>query len=412
MRLTACVALAAVLVSASTLEAQDGKSWPQFMGAQQNGISNETGWLTTWPAGGPKVAWQTNVGVGFSAPSIANGRLYVMGGKDNKDTVWCFDAASGKEIWKYSYDCKEPKHDQNTGPRVTPTVDGNRVYTVSRNLQLFCLDADTGAVIWQQDLADKQGAVHGRVPWWGYGSSPVILGNLLILMVDAKEGAVAALDKNDGKLVWKGGVGKGSYTTPLVYTKDGKTCLAVFLGDGLVALDAKTGEQAWKFPVKAQYDLTITEPIVVGNQVFISDGYKVGSYLVDVSGAEPKMVWQSTEFFNQRTTSVLYKGCLYGIDGDNDRKPAFKCVEFATGKEMWKHEGLGNGSLMLAGDKLILQGEAGDLVVAEATPDAYKEIARAKPLSGQCWTMPVLCAGRIYVRNQAGDFVCLDVSAK
>jgi outer membrane protein assembly factor BamB len=382
------------------------------MGANQNGVSNETGWLAKWPAGGPKVAWKANVGVGFSAPAIANGKLYIMGGKDNKDTVRCLDAATGKELWSFTYDCAEEKYDPNTGPRSTPAIDGNRVYTVSRRMQLYCFDADSGKVVWEQDLKKAVGA---RTPYWGYGSSPVVFENLLILMAGSKDGAVVALDKTDGKLVWKGGEGSGSYSTPVVYRKGGEARLAVFLGDGLVGLNANTGAQLYKFPVTAQWGITITHPLVVGDQVFISDGYKVGAYLLDVSGAAPKEAWKTVEFSNMRTTSVLWKGYLYGIDGDNERKPPMlKCYEFATGKEMWKHEGLGNGSLMLADGKLIIQGEEGDLVVAEASPDGYKELARAKVFEGKpkCWTMPVLCAGRLYARNQAGDLVCLDVSGK
>jgi outer membrane protein assembly factor BamB len=133
---------------------------------------------------------------------------------------------------------------------------------------------------------------------------------------------------------------------------------------------------------------------------------------VDVSGAEPKSLWNTVEFSNQRTTSVLWNGCLYGIDGDNDRKPFLKCYDFATGKEKWSQPGTGNGSLMMADGKLIVQCDGGKLIVVEASPDGYKELASCKPLDGQCWTMPVLCGGRIYCRNHAGDLVCLDVSGK
>jgi outer membrane protein assembly factor BamB len=239
--------------------------------------------------------------------------------------------------------------------------------------------------------------------------------NMIFLQAGAKDATVVALDKADGKLLWKSRCGEASHSTPVVYRNgafDNKPCLAVFLGDGFVGLDAKTGAQFYKFPYTCKWGLTICNPLVVGDKVFISAGYGGGAVLVDVSGAEPKTAWKDINFSNQRTTSVLWKGHLYGIDGDNDRKPFLKCYEFATGKEMWSHAGLGNGSLMLADGKLIIQGEKGDLVVADATPDGYKELAHAKPLDGKCWTMPVLCAGRIYCRNHAGDLVCLDVGGK
>ncbi len=409
---------AVVLAAAASLFAQDGKSWPMYRGAIQDGASREAGWTANWPAEGPKVLWKTNVGLGFSAVSIANGKLYTMGGRDNKDTVWCLDAATGAEIWKFTYDCKD---EANPGPRATPTIDGSRIYTVSRRGQVFCLEADSGKVVWQ--LVLKQ-AVAGRSMDHGYACSPRIFENLVILQANAKDGAVVAFDKADGKMVWKSGEGDGNYSTPVLYRKNGEARLAVFLADGLVSLDAKTGKQFFKFPYSCTWGLSICDPLVVGDKMFISAGYGGGAVLLDVTDDKPTVLWKTIEFSNQRTTSVLFKGYLFGIDGDNDRKPVLKCFDFATGKEMWAHEGLGNGSLMLAvdptdatsvrnrGGKLIIQGAKGELVVAEATSEAYKEIARAKPLDGQCWTMPVLCGGLLYVRSHEGELVCLDVSGK
>jgi len=381
-------------------------AWPVYRGPNRDGISTETGWLARWPEGGPKVLWKTNVGVGYSCVSVRDGRLYTMGNRDNKDTVFCFDAGTGAELWTTPYDCPAG---ENPGTRATPTLDGNRVYSISRDEQLFCLDAETGGELWSQDLRKTVG---GRPPYWGYACSPVVLGRMLILQVGAKDGAVAALDKTDGKLIWKSGEGIGSYSTPTVYEADGKTRLAVFLGDGVVALDAETGEQLWKFPVKAKWNLTITDPIVVDDKVFVSAGYGAGAVLLQVTDGEPKPVWQTVEFSNHYTTSILWKGHLYGIDGDVERKPFLKCYEFATGVEKWSHKGLGKGSLMLADGKLIIMGETGELVVAEASPDGYKELARAKVLTGRCWTMPVLAGGRIYCRSHEGDLVCLDVSRR
>jgi outer membrane protein assembly factor BamB len=386
----------------ASARAQDA-DWPQYRGPNRDGISKESGWTTDWPADGPPVAWKTNVGVGYSCVSVHDGRLYTMGNTDDRDSVLCLDAADGRKLWEYTYDCKAGR---NPGTRVTPTLDDGRVYTVSRDMQMFCLDALRGTVIWSQKLRETIGA---RPPYWGYASSPAVLGDMLLIQAGATDGTVAALNKTDGKLVWKGGKGIASYCMPTVYRRGGKTRLALLLGDGAVGLDAATGEQLWKFPVKAQWNITITDPIVVGDHVFISDGYGVGSYMLKLNGEQPEVVWSTPEFANMYTTSVLWKGHLYGIDGDNSRKPFLKCYDWATGEEKWSYKGLGRGSLMLADGKLIVQGESGELAIAEATPGGYTELARAKVLSGRCWTMPVLVGGRIYCRSHEGDLVCLDV---
>ena len=396
-------ATAVTLAALADVSRAQEPGWPQFRGPHRDGISAETDWTWEWPADGPQVAWKMNVGVGYSCVSVRDGRLYTMGNTDDRDTVFCIDAADGKVLWRHTYDCKAAAQ---PGPRVTPTLDGSRVYTVSRDMQMFCLDATTGKMIWSQDLRQTVG---GRPPYWGHAASPVVLGGNLILPVNAKDGAVAVLDKTDGKLVWKGGQGLASYCSATVYERDGKTRLAFLLGDGAVGLDAATGEQLWKFPIKAKWNLAMTNPIVAGDKVFISDGYGVGAYLLRLNGVEPAVAWKTIAFSNMYTTSVLWRGHLYGIDGDLERKPFLKCYDFETGEEKWSHAGLGRGSLMLAAGKLIVQGEEGELAIAEASPEGYRELARAKVLTGRCWTMPVLAGGRIYCRSHEGDLVCLDV---
>ena len=412
----------AAFIGAPALRAQDGKSWPMYRGAGGDGISQESGWSVTWPASGPRILWKANVGEGYSSVAIANGRLYTMGSRANKDVVSCRDAADGREIWSFSYDCRNEGY---PGPRATPTLDlsdpdgasgsrrgGDRVYTVSRRGQLHCLDAGSGKRLWSQDLPRTVGA---KIPLFGYSCSPVIFENLLILPVGADDGAVVALDKNDGKLVWKSGEGQAGYSTPVLYEKAGpdkSACVAVFAGDALLALDAKTGTPLWRLPYPVKLQQAIASPIVSGDRIFISAAYRSGGALVDVSGVEPRIVWRNVEFSNQLATSVLWKGCLYGMDGDHERPHVLKCVDFATGAVKWTAQGFGKGSLMLADGKLIITSDNGALVIAEATPRGYRELARASAVFGVCWTMPVLCGGRIYVRNHAGDFVCLDVSGK
>ena len=406
----AAVVATVIILSGDAAWAQAAApSWPEYRGAKRDGISDET---FNWPEGGPKVAWRLNVGQGYSCVAVLIGKLYTMGNTNDEETVWCVDAATGKEIWKHTYPCKAVFISKdNAGSASTPTVDAKRVYTISQRGDMFCFEADTGKVVWSKKLkADYQ----ARIPDHGYSCSPLVSEDLLIFEAGAKDGgALIAVNKMTGELVWKKGEGVVGYSSPVPYVKDGKPRVAALMGDCVLGLDARTGEQLWRFPYKVQWNITIPNPIVVGDKVFISSGYCGGAVLLDISApAEPKVLWKTIEFSNQFTTPVLWKGYLYGFEGDNDRKPFLRCFDFNTGEQKWSQDGFGRGSLMLAGGKLLVMSEKGDLVIVDPTPDAYKELGRMHVLDGQCWTMPVLCGGKIYCRSHTGELVCLDVSAK
>ena len=380
--------------------------WYQWRGPDSNGISSESGWSSTWPADGPEKLWELKVGVGYSSVVVSNGRLYTMGNADEKDTIYCLDASTGAEVWKYSYDCVA-EGNEHPGPASTPAVDGNRLYTLSREGHFHCLDVDSGEVIWVKNVVEDYGA---KVPEWWFASSPMILDEMVIVDV----GMTLALNKATGELVWKtkdyGDVWEdienqgGGYST--AYAFDGSRWLAVFNASGLVILDPESGEELMLHPWKTSYNINPTTPIVSGDKVFISSGYNVGCALIQISGSEPVVVWQNKNMRNQLNSSVLWEGHLYGFD-----EKQLKCLDLETGEEKWAQKGLGKGSLMVADGKLIALSDNGKLVIAEASPDAFKELASAKVLDGLCWTVPVLSNGKIYCRNHDdGHLVCLDVS--
>ncbi len=402
--LTLALLLAAVASAPGGEGGADKAGWPMFRGPRGDGVTAEADWTHAWPDGGPKIVWKARVGNGYASMAVVGGRLYTMGNRDKQDTAWCLDALTGAEVWRFSYPSTP---DGYPGPRATPTVDGGRVYIVSRHALMHCLDAATGKVIWRQDLTKTIGA---RFQMHGYSSSPVVFGDLLIVEAGAKDGAVAALDKATGALVWKSGEGEPGYSTPVLYEKAGETAcrIAVFMADGLIGLDAKSGRQLYRFPFPVKFNHAIASPIVAADRVFISAGYGAGAALVDISAEPPRAVWKSIEFSNQFASSVLYKGYLYGFDGDNERQPFLKCVELATGKVMWSKDGFLRGSVLLAGERLIVLCGAGDLAVVEASPEGCKELARSKVLTGVCWTPPVLMNGLIYCRTQDGVLVCVD----
>lgn len=393
--------LGIVLTLAHTATAGD---WPRWRGPNLDGISTETGWRTDWPAGGPKQLWKTNVGIGCSSFTISKGRAYTMGNKDDKDTIYCFDAVTGKPIWKHTYDCElAPKYYEG-GTSMSPTVDGSLVFTVSKEGHVFCLQAETGKVMWAKHLQKDFG---GKMPTWGYAGSPLVLGQTLLLEAGGKGSSLVALGKTMGNVMWRVGEDGAGYGSIMPFNYMGKVCLAIFNAFGPVVREATTGKEIARHPWNTKYDVNAATPIISKDTIFISSGYGTGAALLQLNPPGMKVVWQSKVMRNHFNSCILWKDHLYGFD-----ESTFKCIEYATGKEKWARDDLGKGSLMLADGKLIIQGESGDLVLAEPTPLAYREIARAKVLSGKCWVVPVLANGRIYCKNNAGDVVCLDVSGK
>ncbi|MCX5648150.1 MAG: PQQ-binding-like beta-propeller repeat protein [Planctomycetota bacterium] len=393
--------LAALVVTwaAGELRADD---WPQWRGPNRDGISKETGWRTQWPEGGPKVLWRADVGAGYSSFAVVGGRVYTMGNADKNDTVFCLNADTGEIVWRKSYPCGEGDH---PGPRATPTVDGKVVYTLSREGHLLALDAASGNPIWGKHLPKDFGA---KPEQWGFACSPLVLGDRLIL--DA--GPTLALNKQTGALVWKSGEDKAGYSSPTVFEVGGKTLLAVFPEFGPILRQAADGKELARLRWETSYGVNVATPIVQGNRVFFSSGYDKGCVLLELGDSGFKEIYQNKNMRNHANGCILWEGRLYGFDGQVDGGGKLVCLDFQTGERKWQQGGLGTGALMLADGKLIVISERGELVVAEASPAAYRELARAKVLEKTCWTMPVLSGGRIYCRNHEGKIVCVDVRAK
>jgi outer membrane protein assembly factor BamB len=391
--------LLALALCAGITQAAD---WPHWRGPTRDGISTETGWKLA--GGEAKKLWTAQVGMGCSAIHVAQGRAYTLGNKNETDTVFCFDAITGKELWKHSYPCPlQPKFWEG-GTLATPTLDGDRVYSISKVGDLFCFEAATGKIVWQKNLEKDFG---GKMPTWGFSGSPLVLGDKLLVETGADTGSVVALDKATGQLVWRGGKGPAGYGTIQPFSLRGKDYLAVFTGNALAILEQNGGKQIASYPFKTKYDVNAVTPLISGDKIFIAAGYSHGSALVKFTGAALEQVWESKQMRNHFNSCVLVNGHLYGFD-END----LACMELATGTLKWSQKGLGKASLILADGKLLILSEKGDLITAEPSPAGFKELARAKALTYKCWCVPVLANGRIYCKNNSGDLACVDVSGQ
>lgn len=375
--------------------------WPGWRGPTRDSLSVETGLNWQWPAEGPTALWKASVGTGFSCVAVAGNRAYTLGNRDNVDTVYCLDAETGAELWKHSYPCQLDPKAYEGGPMATPAVEDGRLYTISKFGDCFCLNAETGAVLWSVKFEPPVRTEADYQAWWGFAGSILIADDRLILPIGT---AGLALDKLTGKILWDNGPGYSGYSSPIRFEFAGAPCFAFVSGHEVVAANIADGQIRWKIPWKTTWDQNASDVIVADNRLFVSSGHGVGCGLFDLSTGSPVPLWRTKNMKTYLSNCILWQGSLYGFD---DKE--LQCLDWQTGEVRWSSPRLGLGSLILAEGRLIVLQENGTLRVVEATPEAYKSLAHAKILTGRCWSTPSLANGRLYLRNAAGDVVCLDL---
>ena len=388
-----------LILIASSVTAAD---WPRWLGPNGDNIAPDDGRfvpdLAKW-----NVAWKATVGRGYSVLTIADGRAFTLGHDEkSQETVFCLDATSGKELWKFSYSAELLPKMHPGGPHASPTVVGNRVLTVSKDGQVFCFMADKGGKLWQAKLTEVMGI---KVPDWGFASTPVVHNGQVLLSA----GKVATLDLETGKTVWtsKAELHPG-YATPVVFTFGGREFIASLDGKGLAVFSRTDGAEISRSPFKALYDMTATTPIVLANGSRILISANLTGEMLSFDGKKLSSLWTTRDLKNNMNNCVVLDGVLYGIDGkENYNQGRFVAVNVADGKLKWAKENFGYGTVIGVGKTLLALNESGELVTIQPSPAAYRELSRKQILGKTCWTNPVYANGRIYVRNDRGDVQCL-----
>jgi outer membrane protein assembly factor BamB len=390
--------LLAIFVASVSATAAD---WPNFRGPTADNVSTEDSWTHTWPAEGPKKLWSAKVGTGFSSIAVSNGKVYTQGNDKDQDSVWCLDAASGAQVWCHTFASKlDPKYYAG-GPSSTPTINDGAVYTLSKRGLIHCLDATTGAVRWSHQIADEL-----KPPSWGFASSAVISGDLVLFNVGK---AGLALKRADGALAWSSGAGLPGYASPVLFTRGSTKLVAMFGAETLRAVEVATGTVRWELPWKTNYGENSPNPLISSDTLLVSTGHGLGTSLFTLGDrGEPTLHWNTTVLGNHLNTSVLFDAHYYGFDGRVNKEDGhLGCLDATTGKELWSTPI--RGSLIRAGNRLIIITLTGELVIAAAEPQAYRELARTQVLGGTCWTAPTLSDGRLFVRNAKGELLCLEL---
>jgi outer membrane protein assembly factor BamB len=404
LRTVSGVALAVGLAGGVSAAPAPGANWAQYRGPNRDGKSTETGLVRSWGADGPREVWRTPIGAGFSGVSVVGDRLYTMDADEETEYALCLDAGTGKTLWRVPVG---PifKDGNGDGPRAAPTVEGDRVYVLGSRGHLAALRKDSGEVVWKVDYAEAFGS---ELPIWAFTSAPLVEGDLLIMETGGSgEQAIAALDKHSGEVRWTAQGATIAYSSPIALDLGGRRQLVFLLKEKVVALD-RNGKEIWSFPWAPEGGIKPALPVFLPpDRVLVGASYDIGAALVrvDASGSSVQEVWASRFMRTHINTAVALGDHIYGFDTGT-----LRCLDAATGERGWAKRGLGKGSLIYADGMFIILSERGKLVLAEATPERYTELAAHPVLEGRCWTAPSLAHGRLYLRNHT-ELVCLDLSA-
>ncbi len=396
-----CLRLGLILLSFNLVAT--AADWPQWRGAHRDGKSADTALLDSWPQGGPRLLWKAqDLGDGYSGPAIVGDRLFIQGQRDGQQFVMAYDVHTGKQIWKTAAG-KAFLGDRGNGPRGTPAVDGARLFALSADGTLVCLETATGQRVWVLNLVDRFG---GRTPNWGYSESPLVDGAGVVVAPGGPSAGVVALDKNTGNLLWKSQSDKAGYSSAISMDIGGTHALALLTGEAAIGLDSKDGALLWRYTRAANRTANIATPLAADGFVFYSTDYGTGCALLQPTpDGKTAEVYFNRDMRNHYTTSVLVGDYLYGFSSE-----VLAAMEFRTGKLAWRNRSVGKGNCIYADRRLYCLGEDGTVGLVDPSPAAYKEVSRFDIPRGafNTWTGPVVANGKLYLREQ-GNLYCYNV---
>lgn len=411
IRFIAFVSIAIALVAAAAVQAET-YNWPQWQGPHRNGLSDETGLLPTWPEGGPKQRWLfENCGMGYGGPAIVDGRMFILGTRDGECQLIALDVERGQELWAVPVGA-EFANDWGDGPRSTPTVDAGRIYALSADGTLVCVEADDGREVWRTTME----SLGGKVPNWGYTESVLIDGDKMLCTPGGPQGAIAALDKRDGSVIWqaKDLTEFAHYSSIVRGEFHGKPQYVQLLEKRLVGISPEDGRLLWEVGWPGNVAV-IPTPIVKGNQIFATSGYGAGCMLVDISPQnEATKLYENKQMKNQHGGVINVADHLYGFSDD----VGWVCMDFKSGERLWRErDALGKGAIGYADGKLYcIEQDEGHVVLIDASPQGWTERGRfiLEPQSeirsprGGIWVHPVIVDGKLFLRDQQYVY-CYDV---
>ncbi len=392
---------------------QEGPAdWPRWRGPTGDGRSPLTGIRKDW-TGGLTRLWEVSFlcqgtrTAAWSAPVVQGNRLVVPGRDSRNDLVFCLDSDSGELIWSGSYPARTGAS-HGPGPRATPVIDRDRVYTFGRGGDLVCWRLLDGDLRWRRNVHD----VGGREPRWGHSASPVVYDDKVFVQAGG-EARVVAYDKLTGDVAWTAMEGSAGYAALALMEMDGAVGLLVFHGTGLACLDPADGSVRWEVPWETNYDVNATTPVFDDGIIFITSGYGVGGQTLQADGNRAEPLWRNRAIASHHSDPILIDGFVYGYSGlSNQNAGHFKCVELRTGREQWSTREIGWGTVTYVDGHLLCMDIEGNLFLVEPDPDAFRLVAQLPGALGEvtqaAWTIPVVANGKVYLRYMQ-RLICYDL---
>ena len=406
-----------------------GDDWPTFLGPTGDGKSTETGILKDWSDGKLKLIWKIKTGEGYGMGSVVDGRFYHFGRIDGKAKLLCLNAETGDRIWDFAYDSNyRDMYGYDNGPRASPIIDDGLVYIYGVEGMLHCLDATTGELVWKRDMLNGFGVIQN---FFGVASTPVIYEDQLIVMVGGSPdgnkvvrpkqlgqvkpngSGIVSLNKKTGEVAYKSVNDLASYVSLKMATINDQVLLLAWMRGSLFGVEPKTGKVSFEFPWRARMleSVNASTPIVVDDQILISECYQLGSALIELEDDSPVVVWSDKGKRGKAmeahwNTPIAVGDFTFGCSGRHSGQADFRCIETNTGDIKWKQGGLSRSSSMLIDGHLIVMGEQGELVLIKANSDKYEEVTRYAPgetgvkFKYPCWAAPIVSHGLLFVRGK------------
>ena len=382
--------------------------WPQFLGPERNGVYSGR-IAESWGPSGPRVVWRKQIGQGLSGPVVAQGRVILFHRVSGREVVESFDARTGAAQWQYGYPTTyRDDFGFDEGPRAVPVVADGVVYTFGAEGQLHAVELATGKRLWSEDTMRRFNVPKG---FFGAAGSPLVESGRVLANIGGPSAGIVAFDAKTGKVLWSTMGDGASYSSAIGATIAGRRSAIFLTRNRLIGLDPATGSVQFQRDWRARQaaSVNVATPVVIGDLIFVSAEYGPGAAVLRVEGSKLTELWASDDVLsNHYATSVYHDGYLYGFHGRQEFGPSFRAVEFRTGKVRWSQDQFRAGSVTLAGDRLLILRETGELILAKASPDAFQPIARAQILPGVVRAYPAIADGFLYVRND-NILLCLDL---
>ena len=372
------------------------------MGPDRTGVLADVH-LADWGSVPPREVWRREIGSGWSSFAVVNGMAYTQSQVDDRECVLALALSDGQLVWQHQDALRFHSIAGGDGPRATPTIDRQRVFAVGATGRLNCLDAETGRLIWQAELHSSQPLLpHGTA------ASPLVVGDRVVVCPVAEKGpSLAAYDRLTGRLIWEQPEYRSSYSSPMITEIDGQAQILVHQQDGLRSFDLQTGVALWSYPWSNETQTNASQPIVQAgdsSRVFVSTGYGKGAALIEVTrddGAwSPRELWTSRRLKTKFCSAVMSRDTIFGLDDG-----ILAAIDLETGESRWKKGRYGHGQLLLAGDKLLVVAERGDVSLVAADAAEFRELGRIDALSAKTWNHPALPWPYLLVRNDR-EAVC------